>query len=53
MEHETMTKEEMQRFIDLGIKNGKSELEIFRELREVLGIKYDPASVTKDNSQNN
>lgn len=44
MERETMTKEEMQRFINLGIKNGKTELEIFREFREVLGIHYDPQS---------
>lgn len=47
MEHETMTKEEIQRFIDLGIKNGKTELEIFRELREVLGVKYEPQKVKK------
>lgn len=49
MEGETMTKEEMQRFINLGIKNGKTELEIFRELREVLGIHYDPQSIIEEN----
>ena len=45
-----MTKEEIQRFIDLGIRNGKSELEIFRELREVLGVKYEPGEVTATNN---
>lgn len=45
-----MTKEEIQRFIDLGIRNGKSELEIFRELREVLGVKYEPNEVTANNN---
>ncbi len=45
-----MTKEEIQRFIDLGIRNGKSELEIFRELCEVLGVKYEPNEVTANSN---
>lgn len=42
MENETMTKEEIQRFIDMEARKGSDELEIFRSLREVLGVKYEP-----------
>ena len=45
---EEMTKEEIQRFIDLCIRDGKDELETFRDLRMVLGVKYEPLNEAKD-----
>lgn len=42
MENETMTKEEIQRFIDMEARKGTEEIEIFRALREVLGVRYEP-----------
>jgi len=41
MSEDIMTRDEIQRFIDLSIRKGKTELEIFRELREILGLKFD------------
>lgn len=40
-EYEEMTKEEMQRFIDLCIRDGKTELETWRDFRNVLGLKFE------------
>ena len=40
-EYNEMTKEEMQRFIDLCIRDGKSELETWRDFRNVLGLKFE------------
>lgn len=40
-ECEEVTKEEMQRFIDLCIRDGKTELETWRDFRNVLGLKFE------------
>lgn len=40
-EYEEMTKDEMQRFIDLCIRDGKTELETWRDFRNVLGLKFE------------
>ena len=36
-----MTKDEMQRFLDLAAEQGVGELEAARQLWRVLGIRYD------------
>jgi len=40
MENESMTKEEMQRFLIKEAQRGTSELEAYRNLMEILGIEY-------------
>jgi len=47
-EYNEMTKEEMQRFIDLCIRDGKSELETWRDFRNVLGLKFEPSGMETD-----
>lgn len=47
-EYEEMTKEEMQRFIDLCIRDGKTELETWRDFRNVLGLKFEDNETEKE-----
>ena len=37
---ETMTKEEMQRFLIKEAQRGSTEIEAYRNLMEILGIEY-------------
>lgn len=45
-EMENMTREEMQRFLNLMNNDGKTELEAYRRLAYVLGIEF-PQNDTK------
>lgn len=42
MENEPMTKEEMQKYLNQQARDGKEEIEAYRNLMEVLGIEYPP-----------
>lgn len=39
-EYEPMTRDEMQRFLNLEAKDGKSELEAYKNLMYILGIEF-------------
>ncbi len=47
---ESMTKEEMQRFLIKEAQRGSGELEAYRNLMEILGIEY-PADKVKVEEQ--
>ena len=40
MGEESMTKEEMQRFLIKAAQRGSTEIEAYRNLMEILGIEY-------------
>ena len=40
MDNESMTKEEMQRFLIKEAQRGASEIEAYRNLMEILGIEF-------------
>lgn len=49
MENESMTKEEMQRFLIKEAQRGATEIEAYRNLMEILGIEY-PAGKDQEHS---
>lgn len=47
-----MTREEMQRFLNKEAERGSDELEAFRNLADIIGIKYpDVNKVQKENTE--
>ena len=49
MENESMTKEEMQRFLIKEAQRGATEIEAYRNLMEILGIEY-PADKNQEHN---
>ena len=47
MENESMTKEEMQRFLIKEAQRGSTEIEAYRNLMEILGIEFPKESESK------
>ena len=48
---ESMTKEEMQRFLIKESKRGTTELEAYRNLMDILGIEFPKENTSKEESQ--
>ncbi|MBQ4059092.1 MAG: hypothetical protein IJD40_09200 [Lachnospiraceae bacterium] len=49
---DSMDKKEMQNFIDLCVRDGKSELQTWRDFRKVLGLKFEPnEKITEENEK--
>ena len=47
---ESMTKEEMQRFLIKEARRGSTEMEAYRNLKEILGNEY-PDEAKKENAE--
>ena len=47
---ESMTKEEMQRFLIKEDRRGSTEMEAYRNLMEILGIEF-PVEAKKENAE--
>ena len=47
---ESMTKEEMQRFLIMEAQRGSTEMEAYRNLMEILGIEF-PSESKKENAE--
>ena len=50
MEMDRMTREEMQRFLNLWHREGHSELKAYRDLMGILGITFPGGSQNKEGS---
>lgn len=50
-EYESMTTNEMQRFLDEEAKIGTSEIEAFRKLARILGINFHPLEEAADKNE--
>lgn len=51
MENNEMTKEEMQKYLNQQAREGKDEIEAYRNLMEVLGIEYPPKGKEKSKDE--